>query len=72
MLEGAANVLVIPSTSSRPGLLGEGATADDETPSPNKRPRIEDKEEPEKDQQLASTTVMYWPDTLEARQVFNR
>ena len=67
---GAANVLDIPSTRSRPGLLGESATAVDETPSPNKHPRIEDKEEPEKDQQPTSTTVIYWPHSPEVRQVF--
>ncbi len=78
MLEAAENVFVIPFTRARPGgPFSESANDDDdknEQPSPNKRPRIEQEEEvPDKDHHHQSSSmdaVLYWPDSPEARQVF--
>ena len=77
VLEAVENVLVIPSTRARPGPLTKSANAaDDEKPSPNKRPRREEEvleaEENHHNQQqpTKNTAVLYWPDSPEACQVF--
>ncbi|KAI2489704.1 hypothetical protein MHU86_24871 [Fragilaria crotonensis] len=78
VLETASNALVIPSTRARPGagtLLvnhvdttestngNDGAEAIEEQPSPQKRPRLEQREE-------GTALISYWPDSPEARQLF--
>ena len=80
VLEAAANVLVIPSTRARPAgpLTPDSTMAEDDNdttqqPSPNKCPRIKEAVELETDEhhQSSSTNpVLYWPDSPEARQVF--
>ena len=72
VMAAASNVLVIPSTRARPALtrvdiqVADTNTAvttrtEDGTPSPQKRPRIEMSE---------FCAMSYWPDSPEARQVF--
>ena len=65
VLQAAANVLVIPSTRARPAISSTAILHDNDSTiegdeSPNKRPRIEER----------TTTMSYWPDSPEARQVF--
>ena len=80
LLEAANHLFEIPSTKHKLLVLSQKVRwlADDNDatkhPSPNKRTRIKDKIELEKDEhhQSSSSTnpALYWPESTEARQVF--